>query len=76
MNIQIQCDRCGKLIDGIKDYYPEKDITITGGFYVVSEGIWQTCQRWEEENICDDCMHSDPKYIKTHGNGVVSGSVA
>lgn len=40
--------------------------TITSGFYIVSEGNWKEFGRWDEENICDDCMHSDPKYKKIY----------
>jgi len=63
-NITIQCDRCDKLIDGCID----ETTGVTGGYYDVSlPGYWNQFVRWEEEKICDECMHSDPKYIKIYG---------
>jgi len=59
-NITITCDRCGKVVNGIFDDTLGR--VITGGYYDVSDGYWKQFARWEEENICDDCMHSDPKY--------------
>jgi len=64
MNRQIQCDRCGKLVNGTIDKYQNK--TITGGYYIVSEGYWQKYQRWEEFNVCDACIHSDLKYKREY----------
>ena len=64
MKIRIQCDRCGVLVAGIiLDAVPEKDIPrCTGGFYEVSDGYWKKFGRWQEKNICDECMMSDPLY--------------
>lgn len=64
--IQIQCDRCGKLVDGEIGLCPTTGVTITHGYYVVAEGNWKEFQRWGEENVCDDCMHFDPKYKKLY----------
>lgn len=64
MKISVQCDRCFKMIEGNIDYIPEYNITTTSGYYIVSDGIWKQFGRWEEENICDDCMHTDKKYQK------------
>lgn len=64
--IQITCDRCGKVVEGTIDHCDEYGGTVTGGFYIVSEGNWQEYQRDDEENVCDDCMHADPKYKKLY----------
>lgn len=66
-NIQITCDRCGKLVEGLFDVCKDTGAITTGGYYIVSEGNWRKFQRWEEENVCDECMHSDPKYKKLYG---------
>lgn len=61
-NVTIQCDRCGKMVEGcIDEQFGHKT---TGGFYDVTEGIWKKFAIWEEENVCDKCMHSDLRYIK------------
>jgi len=65
-DITITCDRCGKVVTGNMEHCDEYGGTITSGFYIVSEGNWKEFGRWEEENICDDCMHSDPKYIEMY----------
>ena len=61
-DIKIQCDRCGKMVDGGIEVVPEYGGKVTAGFYIVSEGNWKEFGRWEEEYVCDDCMHADPKY--------------
>jgi len=67
--IIITCDRCGKVINGIIDeFYLDKSIKLTGGFYDLTDNYWGQFARWEEERICDDCMHSDPKYISMYGD--------
>lgn len=66
-NITIQCDRCGKLVEGMiamKGYSDQ----ITAGYYDVTDGFWQQFQRKNESNICDLCMWSDPNYIKIYGD--------
>lgn len=65
-DITIICDRCGKVVNGVIDeFHLDKSVKLTGGFYDVTESEYA---RWEEERICDDCMHSDPKYIETYGD--------
>ncbi len=59
-NITIQCDRCGKLVDGQCD----ENYKMTAGFYDVTCEPWNQFARWEELLICDECMYSDLKYIK------------
>jgi hypothetical protein len=70
-NIQFQCDRCTKIINGSIDDIPAAGVPnrMTTGFYDVTNGHWEQFARWEEEKICDDCMHQDEKYIKFHGTG-------
>ena len=63
-DITIQCDRCGRLVKGQIDAYDNQ--TITAGFYDVSRGYWSQYARWEEENVCDHCMHTCPKYLATY----------
>jgi hypothetical protein len=58
--VTITCDRCGKVVNGIVDELPEG--TVTGGFYDVTDEYWSRFAVWEEENVCDECMHSDPGY--------------
>lgn len=60
--ITITCDRCGKVVHGGID----ETLGITAGFYDVSGTAWGQYARWEEERVCDDCMHADPKYKKTY----------
>ena len=59
-DITVQCDRCGKIVYGQHD----EDVKLTAGYYDVAEGSWAEFARWEEQVVCDDCMHSDPKYKK------------
>jgi hypothetical protein len=61
-NITIACDRCGRVIQGTIDKCPHTGAIITEGYYDVAGLNWHEFARWEEEFICDDCMHSDPKY--------------
>ena len=65
-DIKITCDRCGKVIEGTIDLCLNTGAIVTGGYYIVSEGNWKEFGRWEEENICDDCMHDDPEYKKLY----------
>lgn len=65
-NITITCDRCGKKVEGTMDLCPSTGVIVTGGYYLVAEGNWKEYQRDEEEYVCDDCMHSDPKYKKLY----------
>ena len=61
-NIQITCDRCGKIVNGTIDTCPSMGTIITDGYYLVAEGKWKKFQREDEKYICDDCMYIDPKY--------------
>lgn len=65
MDVTISCDRCGKLVHGTID----EQTGTTGGFYDVSKGTWFEFARWEEERVCDSCMHSDPKYFRRYNIG-------
>ena len=65
-DIKIQCDRCGKMVDGGIDKNG-----MTAGYYIVSEGNWKEFARWEEEYVCTQCMGEDPKYKKIYNIGNV-----
>lgn len=65
-DIIVTCDRCGKVVNGTIDTCPDTKQIVTGGYYIVSDGNWKEFARWEEEIVCDDCMHSDPKYKKIY----------
>lgn len=65
--MSITCDRCGKVVEGIIDRTEHG--TVTGGFYDVTDNYWKQFSRWEEEKICDTCMHSDPEYVAIYGDG-------
>lgn len=68
-NVTVTCDRCGKVVHGIIDeFYLDKTIKVTGGFYDVTDEYWSQFARWEEERICDDCMFADPKYKAIYGD--------
>ena len=62
--IDITCDRCGKTVHGLiiqEEGMPK----ITGGFYDVTNDFgWGQFRRgnWEE-NVCDICMWSDPRFL-------------
>jgi hypothetical protein len=71
-NVKIACDRCGFIVQGI--IYETPLGVFTGGFYNVAEGYWSRFARWEEEKICDKCMHSCKKYQKNYGTSALSGS--
>lgn len=60
--ITITCDRCGKIVNVTIGICSGTGAVITEGYYIVDEGNWQEFQRDDEEQICNDCMHSDPKY--------------
>ncbi len=64
VDITVQCDRCGKIVHGkyIPQWYPH----YTSGYHVVSEGYFEYYKRWEENNVCRECMVKDPKYISTN----------
>jgi hypothetical protein len=66
--IRITCDRCGQEVEGVLDKCKSTGVIITGGYYIVAEGNWQEYQRDDEEYVCDNCMHSDPKYIAIYGD--------
>lgn len=64
--VTITCNRCGKVVHGVCSETPQGKMT--GGYYDVSEGYWAQFARWEETEICDDCMFADPKYAKLYGS--------
>ena len=64
--VTINCDRCGKVVSGKIGICPTSGDVITKGYYIVSDGNWSEFARWEEEIICDDCMHIDPKYLEIY----------
>jgi hypothetical protein len=72
--ITITCDRCGKVVHGIEEVTNVGKYT--GGFYDVSEGYWSEFARWEESLVCDQCMHSCPKYRKIYNYNVATSSAA
>lgn len=65
-DVKITCDRCGKVVEGTMSKTPKDGVIVTGGFYIVAEGSWKEYQRDDEEYICDECMHTDPKYKKLY----------
>ena len=65
-NITITCDRCGNVVEGIIDKCKTTGAIVTGGYYIVAEGSWKEFARDTEEYVCDDCMHTDPKYQKIY----------
>ena len=67
--VQIQCDRCKKIVDGIIGDVPLPGIPnkFIDGFYDVTTGIWKKFARYGETNLCDECMHNDPSYKETYG---------
>lgn len=60
--ITITCDRCGKIVTGTIGICSSTGAVITEGYYIVDEGNWKEFQKDDEENICDNCMHSDSNY--------------
>ena len=60
--VTVICDRCKRSIEGLRTG------SATGGFYDIEAGGW-----WAgfadpgEKNVCDDCMHSDPRYVAVYG---------
>jgi hypothetical protein len=58
-NITVQCDRCGKMINGQIGDWPYQ----TYGYVVVTEGLYEPYKRWEEDTICEQCLWADKKYI-------------
>lgn len=61
----VRCDRCHKTVDGIEDGM------FTGGFYRrhghdVVPGTWDELFTLNEEEVCDDCMQSDPRYLSMY----------
>jgi len=69
-DITVICDRCGKVVHGTIGVCPSTGAIVTGGYYNVAEGNWKDFARWDEEIVCDDCMHSCPKYKKIYGVGL------
>ena len=58
-SIQVTCDRCGELVDGL-----EIEGQGTAGFYRTGPGsFWQRYANPGELIICDGCMHANPRYI-------------
>lgn len=62
--VQVHCDRCGKIVNGIIDDVPSAGFPsrMTSGFYDVSRGCWARFARQGERNVCDGCMSLDPEY--------------
>lgn len=70
-DITVTCDRCGKVVEGTIGVCPSTGAIITGGYYNVGdESSWHEFARWEEEIVCDDCMHSCSNYKKIYGVGL------
>lgn len=76
--ITITCDRCGKVVHGMLYQDPNcKKAFATAGYYILTEhSAWKKYARWEEEQICDECMHSDPMYMHDYPNATVPGNRA
>ena len=72
MKINITCDRCECVIEGILDAVPLSGYPsrVTGGYYDVTSGYWNKFAKEGESNVCDSCMHSDENYIHCHGRGI------
>ena len=64
--IDIKCDRCGKIVHGVIIVPASNMPKITGGFYDVTEGIWQQFAKEGEQNVCDRCIWEDPEFIKLY----------
>lgn len=62
--ITIQCDRCKK---ELKDAFYDGECT--AGYYdtTASESPWAKFSEPNENQVCDDCMHSDPRYQAVYG---------
>jgi hypothetical protein len=60
--VNVQCDRCKKMVDGIEDTYS------TGGFYRITKGdYWEKFANDGEKVICNQCMFTDERYIQKYG---------
>lgn len=65
--IDIICDRCGKLINGVVIELGKNIPPATGGFYDVSEGsVWHEFAKNNEHNVCDHCMWEDSSFIEKY----------
>ena len=75
MNIPttITCDRCKSTINGFRDE-SIKSVAFTAGYYEVGKGYWKRYGNAGEINICDACMFSDPRYMKTYGQTEIKKS--
>jgi hypothetical protein len=65
-NQEIVCDRCGAIIeDGFRD-----ESGMTAGFYDVTGTAFKGFANPGEKDVCDNCMHKDPRYIAEYGNHI------
>jgi len=64
MKVTVKCDRCGKMIDGIRTE------TATAGFYAVGPTgePWGNYANSGEIIVCDTCMWKDPRYLKDYSH--------
>lgn len=60
-NVFVKCDRCGRLVDGLRGEYA------TAGFYDTGEGWWGRYAKANENVVCDACMWADPQYRADYG---------
>lgn len=57
----LQCCRCKTWMTDCTVY---EEAGVTAGFYKAE--WWPDFANPGEVNICDDCMHKDPRYIQAH----------
>lgn len=59
----IRCDRCKQLVDT-----PPAAALRTGatcGYY--RRGAWSEFMDADEQDVCDDCIWNDPRYVAVYG---------
>jgi hypothetical protein len=69
ITIEVKCDRCKKWIIGGYDDHPIYGYT--AGYYIKSSW-WGKFMNGNERTLCDNCMMSDPEYIKVYGTRTAS----
>jgi hypothetical protein len=68
--IAFSCDRCQSAVEGLHSPFA------TGGFYVVSEGMWSKYGREGEHFVCDTFEHTFSPSLGTNPRPIAGFEVS
>jgi len=71
-SIEIICDRCGGVVEGLRFPATDGKPGFTAGYYDTTGLPWSEMANEGEQVVCDLCMWADPRYQAVYGGSTVS----